>query len=65
MNAGGTYILRVVQAAGVYTLAFNAVFDWGENAAPSAPTADGDVLICSFYSDVSTMYGGKFCLVEA
>jgi len=65
MNAGGTYVLRVVQAAGVYSLAFNAVFDWGEESAPSAPSANGDVLVCSFYSDGSTMYAGKFCLVEA
>lgn len=65
MVAGGTYALRVVQAAGVFTLAFNAAFEWGENAAPAAPTADGDVLICSFYSDGTTMYAGKFCLVEA
>ena len=65
MKAGGTYVLRVVQAAGVYSLAFNAVFDWGEESAPSAPAANGDVLICSFYCDGSTMYGGKFCLVEA
>jgi len=65
MNAGGTYVLRVVQAAGVYTLAFNAVFDWGEQSAPSAPAASADVLICSFYSDGTNMYSGKFCLSEA
>lgn len=64
MNAGGTYVLRI-EGDGSSTLAWNAVFDWGEQSAPSAPAADGDVLICSFYTDGTTMYGGKFCLVEA
>jgi len=65
MNAGGTYVLRVVQAAGVYTLAFNAVFDWGEESAPAAPAASGDVAVFSFYSDGTNMYGGEFVRVEA
>jgi hypothetical protein len=65
MNAGGTYVLRVVQAAGVYTLAFNAVFEWGSVPAPEEPAADGDVVIISFYSDGSTMYGGEFNRTEA
>jgi hypothetical protein len=64
MVAGGTYALRI-EGDGSSTLSWNAVFEWGENSAPSAPSADGDILICSFYSDGSTMYGGKFCLVEA
>jgi len=65
MNAGGTYILRIVQAAGVYTLAFNAVFDWGSESAPAAPAANGDVVVLSFYSDGSTMYGVEFIRKEA
>jgi hypothetical protein len=64
MNAGGTYTLRV-EGDGSSTLSFGVAYDWGEQSAPSAPSANGDILICSFYSDGSTMYGGKFCLVEA
>jgi len=65
MNAGGTYILRVVQAAGVYTLAWNAAFDWGAADTPAAPAANGDVVIFSFYSDGTTIYGGEFNRSEA
>jgi len=65
MNAGGTYVLRVVQAAGVYTLAWNAVFDWGAQSASAAPSASGDVIIVSFYSDGTTMYAAEFSRVEA
>jgi len=57
LKAGSTYILRVVQAAGVYTLAFNAVFKWGTADTPVAPAANGDVVIFSFYSDGTNMYG--------
>jgi hypothetical protein len=64
MNAGATYVLRV-EGDGSSSLAFGAAFEWGESSAPSAPAANGDILVCSFYSDGSTMYGGKFCLVEA
>ena len=64
-NAGGGYVLRIVQAAGIYTLAFNAVFEWGESSAPVAPAANGDVIILSFYSDGTTMYGAEFNRVEA
>lgn len=56
-NAGGTYILRVVQAAGVYSLAWNAAFDFGAESDPAEPAANGDVIIVSFYSDGTTMYG--------
>jgi hypothetical protein len=65
MNAGGTYVLRVVQAAGVYTLAWNAAFDWGAASTPAAPAADGDVVVFSFYSDGTTMYGVEAVRVEA
>lgn len=63
--AGATYVLRVVQAAGVYTLAWNAVFKWGTAGAPSEPAASGDVAIFSFYSNGTYMYGGEFCREEA
>jgi hypothetical protein len=65
LKAGATYILRVVQAAGVYTLAFNAVFKWGAATAPTAPAANGDVLILSFYSDGTNMYGVEAVREEA
>ena len=65
LNAGGHYTLRVVQAAGVYTLAFNAVFKWGEATTPVAPAANGDVVIFSFYSDGTNMYGVDAVRVEA
>ena len=65
MNAGGTYVLRVVQAAGVYTLDWNAAFVWGEVSEPGEPAADGDVIIISFYSDGTSMYGVEFLREEA
>jgi hypothetical protein len=64
-KAGGTYQLRVVQAAGLYTLAWNAVFDWGAQSTPAEPAASGDVVIFSFYSDGTTMYGIEMCRSEA
>jgi len=65
MNAGGTYVLRVVQAAGVYTLAFNAVFEWGSESAPAAPAASADYIVLSFYCDGTNMIGAEFVRVEA
>jgi hypothetical protein len=65
LNAGGTYMLRVVQAAGVYTLAFNAVFKRGAATTPTAPAANGDVVIFSFYSDGTNMYGVEAVREEA
>lgn len=65
LNAGGWYTLRVVQAAGLFTLAWNAAFDWGQAIIPSAPAADGDVVVFSFYSDGTTMYGAEFNRSEA
>jgi hypothetical protein len=55
----------VVQAAGLYTLAFNSVFKWGTADAPTAPAASGDVVIFSFYSDGTNMYGVEFIREEA
>lgn len=65
MNAGGHYTLRVVQGAGPYTLAWNAAFDWGAATTPDAPAANGDVIIFSFYSDGTTMYGVEAIVKEA
>jgi hypothetical protein len=65
MQAGSTYTLRVVQAAGVYSLAWNAAFEWGEAGVPAAPAANGDVVIFTFYSDGTTMYGVEFNRTEA
>ena len=55
-KAGSCYTLRVIQGSGVETLAWNAVFKFGTGV-PDEPAADGDVVIFSFYSDGSTMYG--------
>jgi hypothetical protein len=65
MHAGGHYTLRVIQAAGLWTLAWNAVFKWGVASAPAAPAANGDVAIFSFYSDGTSMYGVEAVRVEA
>lgn len=65
MNAGGTYVMRIVQAAGVYTLAWNAAFVWGTASASTAPAADGDVIIVSFYSDGTNMYAIEVLREEA
>ena len=54
-NAGGCYVLRIVQAAGVFTLAWNAVFEFGDSSAPSEPAANADYIVCSFYSDGTNM----------
>ena len=58
-KAGGTYILRVVQAAGLYTLSWNSVFRWGQAPTPAEPSGSGDVVIFSFYSDGTYMYGAE------
>jgi hypothetical protein len=65
MNAGGVYQLRVVQAAGLYTLAWNAAFDWGAQATPAEPAASADEVVFSFYSDGTNMYGIEMCRSEA
>lgn len=64
MNAGGTYILRI-EGNGSATLSWNAVFKWGTGSAPAAPAADGDIIICSFYSDGTNMYGVETLREEA
>lgn len=65
MNAGGTYILRLLQQAGVYTISWDTSYEWGEQSAPAEPAANGDVVIVSFFSDGSIMYGSEFCRKEA
>jgi len=64
-NAGGTYILRVVQTPGLYTLSWNSVFKWGQAPTPAEPAASGDVVIFSFYSDGTYMYGAEVVREEA
>ena len=64
MNAGGTYVLRVVQAAGVYALTWAATYKFGLSNS-SEPAANGDVVIFSFYSDGTNMYGSDAVRVEA
>ena len=63
--AGATYTLKVVQGAGPYTLAWNAVFDWGAADTPAEPAANGDIVIFTFYSDGSTMFGVESIRKEA
>lgn len=62
--AGATYTLKIVQAAGVYTLAWNAAFDFGAETASAEPAANGDVIVVSFYSDGTTMYAVEMIRVE-
>lgn len=64
MNAGGTYIIRI-EGDGSSTLAWNAAFIWGTQSAPSEPAANGDIIIVSFYSDGTSMYGAEFIREEA
>lgn len=65
INAGGTYILRIVQAAGVYSLTWDSAFDFGGESDPAEPAANGDLIIVSFYSDGSVMYGTEVLRKEA
>jgi hypothetical protein len=65
IKAGSTYQLRVIQAAGLYTLAWHAAFEWGVPGVPVAPAADGDVVVFSFYSDGTTIYAAEMNRTEA
>lgn len=65
LKIGGYYSLLVVQAAGVYTLAWNAIFDWGAQSAPDAPAADGDQILFTFYYDGTNMLGVESHVKEA
>jgi hypothetical protein len=65
MQAGTTYQLRVVQAAGLYTLAFNAAIEFGAAGIPAAPAADGDVIVLTFYSNGTVIYGAEMNRTEA
>jgi hypothetical protein len=65
MNAGGTYLVRIVQAAGVYAITWDAAFDFGAESDPALPAANGDLIIVSFYSDGSVMYGVEVLRKEA
>jgi hypothetical protein len=64
-NAGGMYILRVVQGSGPYTLAWGNAYDWGAQSASAAPAANADVIIVSFYSDGTNMYSIESVISEA
>jgi hypothetical protein len=65
MVDGGTYVIRITQAAGLYTLSWNAAFDWGESAAPEEPAANGDAIVVTFTSDGTNMLGVEFLREEA
>ncbi len=65
MKAGGTYVLRIIQAAGVYSIDWDTSYIWGSQDPPAAPAANGDVIILTFYSDGSNMYGAEFMREEA
>jgi hypothetical protein len=64
MKQGGCYQLRI-EGNGSATLAWNAVFKWGTATAPAEPAADGDIIIVSFYSDGTNMYGLEVVREEA
>ena len=60
-NAGGTYILQVVQdATGSRTLSWNAVFKWESGTAPTLASAANERTIIMFKSDGTNMYGASF-----
>ena len=65
MVDGGTYVLRIIQAAGLYTLSWNAAFDWGEGVASVEPAASGDLIVVTFTSDGSAMKAVEFLREEA
>lgn len=64
-NVGSIAYLRVVQAAGLYTLAWNAAFDWGTQATPAEPAASGDSVLFGFYYDGTNYLGVELVRKEA
>lgn len=57
MNAGGTYILRIIQdATGSRTLAYNSAYLFPVGDVPTLTTTLGAVDILSCYSDGTNMY---------
>ena len=64
-NVGSIAYLRVVQAAGLFTLAWNAAFDWGTEATPSEPAANGDSVLFGFYYDGTNYRGVEIHRKEA
>ena len=64
MNAGGTYAIRI-EGDGSSALTWDTAFDWGAQSAPSEPAANGDIIVVSFYSDGTTIYGAEFIRKEA
>jgi hypothetical protein len=65
VKAGSTVFLRVIQAAGLYTLAWNAIFKWGAADTPVEPAADGDYVVFAFYCDGTNLIGAEFNRTEA
>jgi hypothetical protein len=51
--------------AGLYTLAWNAAFDWGTQATPSEPAANGDTVLFGFYYDGTNYLGVELVRKEA
>ena len=45
LKQGGFYSMRIVQVAGVYSLLWNAIFDWGSESASAEPAANGDQIL--------------------
>jgi hypothetical protein len=64
-NVGSVAYLRVVQAAGLYTLAWNAAFDWGRQDTPEAPLASGDTVLFGFYYDGTNYLATEIVRKEA
>ena len=53
--AGAFYSLKIVQAAGPFTVAYNAVFLFEGGTAPTMSTGNGDIDIMTFRSDGTNM----------
>jgi hypothetical protein len=57
---GGTYIIRIIQAAGDYTLSWDASFEWGQSSAPEEPTGNGGYIVVTFTSNGASLFGVEF-----
>lgn len=57
MVNGGTYIIKVIQAASAKTLAFGSAYKWPGGGAPIVSTGSGAVDILTFFCDGTNMYG--------
>lgn len=61
---GADSVLKITQT-GSFTLAWDSLFEWGLYSAPTAPAANGDYIVVSFYYDGTKMLGAEFIRVEA